>query len=219
MTERELNDWIESCAQYLIEQRARDALNHRPSIEDLDKHPDKTKCFYSFEEMTGKLKELKQKAKELSDELIPLLRHFAYGRLVPFNVANNDIRRAFDQATGAWVSIVMAQQQIDVRHPPNTRSLDLQKSAVRLAYACCGLSNSRQARSIARKIMRKAGITEPKSASSISNWIKEFRDDDAGYAERMEKAAAEAKAAWTDHQLAAYEQFFDEIEMFKKSDH
>lgn len=176
MSDRELDAWIEGCAQYLIEKRERVALRHRPRLEDLQDHPDKARCHLDFEQMTGELESLERMAKSLSDRLGTLSGHFELGRLVPFDAAGHDVIAAREAAVNAWVAIRMAQQQIAAHHPPATRALELQQSAVRLAFAYCGQTAKRKVRSIAKRIMVKAGLSEP-DEKSITTWLDQMMDE------------------------------------------
>ncbi len=95
-------------------------------------------------------------------------------RINPFENIENRIRHCFDAAIKAWVEIRCAQQELAVHHPQGTRSMDLQRSAVRLAVAYFEFAGRGQARIRAKQIIQLAGLPQP-DESTISKWIKEAR--------------------------------------------
>ena len=147
--------------QYILEKQERDAM-----------------LCDSFHDKTGLAAELDSIVSDLNranERLMALYSHFEMGRLEPFSNLQKKVFDCRDAAMQAWVQARCVQQELAIGHPQGTRSLDLQRSAVRLAVADFDNVGRGQSRARAKEIMHKAGLPGP-DESTITKWIKEFRD-------------------------------------------
>ena len=187
-TEKELKKWIASSGQYLREKDLRDRLLNRPSIDSLNEHPDKSVCFYDYDGFVSELDSLERDLEAADKRLQQLTTHFTFNRMAPFGNQEHRIFAAREFALNALVQARLAKHELRIEHPARTRSLSLEKSAVQLAAAFFP-SGDRRVRGVAREIMEAAGLeivtvdgeSKPSNAT-ISNWIKELREEDSGNA-------------------------------------
>lgn len=107
--------------------------------------------------------------------LTALYSHFQLGRLEPFLGIQKRVIASREAAMEAWVQASRARQELSVEHPPRTRTMELQQSAVRLAVAHFDQAGRGQARAYAKLILQKARLPYPEE-STLTKWIKEFRE-------------------------------------------
>lgn len=133
----------------------------------------------SFHDKTGLNIELESIVSDLENankRLTALYSHFQMGDLEPFAGIIKRVSASGEAAMTAWVEARCALQILDIEHPQRTRVLDLHRSAVRLAVAYFDHIGRGEARTRAKEVMQKAGLPEPEE-STLTKWIKEFRED------------------------------------------
>ena len=157
----ETDKQVAEIVQYLLEKQERDAM-----------------LCDSFHDKAGLAAEMDSIVSDLNratERLTALYSHFVLGHLDHFSSARKRVTACREAAMTAWVQARCAQQELAIEHPQRTRSLDLQRSAVRLAVAYFDHVGRGQARARAKEIMQKAGLPDP-DESTVTKWIKEFRD-------------------------------------------
>ena len=173
-TESELDDWVRGCAEYLREKGLRDRVLTRPSSNSLDRHPDKRLSFHDYEGLMTELRQVRSDLLEVESRLQKLRAHFQLGEMVPFDDVEPRMDRAFELVLSARVEIAGAMVETTSRHPPGTRAMRQQETAVKLAYAAVGETQPRRVREVARRIMLEARLEEP-DERTITNWIKTLK--------------------------------------------
>lgn len=176
MTDEEQEREVQSCAEYLLDKKER-LLMQRPTAETLNNHPRKAKCFYTYEQMIGKLDEIQENLEKARNEMNTLRGYFCFGRLEPFIEASTEIEKSSELANDAWVKILQAKQLIRIQHPLKTRELTLHKSAARLAHAYFTKEDRHKTRALARRIIQAAGL-EIVDESTLTKWLQEFNKED-----------------------------------------
>ena len=167
-----LEKWISDGAMYLCDLRDHVDLWERPNREMLDRNKAGSKVFHDFESLQVEIKSATEDLQRAHVALASLRRHFTRGELEPFESLRGAISAATASAAKARAELAIAADRLSVEHPPKTKDLTLQRSAVSLAYAYLHLSNPRGVRSAAKKMLLEAGIEQP-SERSLSAWIQE----------------------------------------------
>jgi len=152
---------VNKCAEYLIAKNKREIYY--------------SKSFYDKLSLLAKLDSAENALNIALKHLIDLDTHFQLGRMLKFDDYSPDIHEMYKLTVDAWVKIHVTCHTIQVKNQPRNRSMELQKSAVRLAYSSLTKPAARGAvRKMSIEIMDKAGIENPDD-STISKWIKEFK--------------------------------------------
>lgn len=173
-TESELDDWVRGCAKYLTEKGLRDRIMRRPSVNSLDAHPDRHLSFHDYEGFMAELRQVCDDLLAVESRLEKLTAHFQLGEMIPFDDVEPRMNRAFELAVSARLEISGAMLETTSRHPPGTKAMNLQQTAVKLAHAAVGETQPRRVREVAKRIMTGAHLAEP-DARTISNWIKALK--------------------------------------------
>lgn len=155
---------VNECAEYLIEKNTREIYY--------------SESFYDKLGLLAKLDSAENALNIALKHLTDLETHFQLGRMLKFDNYSPDIHEMYKLTSDAWVKIHVTCHTIQVENQPRNRSMELQKSAVRLAYASLTKPERGAVRKMAIEIMDKAGIENPDD-STISKWIKEFRVSDS----------------------------------------
>lgn len=132
---------------------------------------------YSIHDRIGFLSELESISHDIdkaSKRLINLSNHFAFDRMRAFSEFETRICAAHEKVSSAWSEIECAKIELRVKHAQNTRSMDLQRSVVRLASAYFDHLGRGVARREALRIIEKMGLDVPEQ-STLSRWLKEDR--------------------------------------------
>lgn len=177
MSQPTIDEWIRDCAAYLIELRTFEEVEVRPARVDLEKHSNGKNVFHDFSAIGEELNRANDEIKKAYKRLHNLRSHFSKGELKPFESIEARISRAATTAAKACAEIGAARDQLEFDHPPQTRALALQQSAVRMAYAYLHMSSPRSVRAAAKKMLTLAGIAEP-SERALTMWINEEKAKD-----------------------------------------
>ena len=162
----DLDSEIERCAQYLREKQAQQGREQTTE-----------KPFYDHSSLLAKLDWAEHDLAAAVAHLQDLHGHFVLGCMEPFSRHEMRVSRSYECATEALSEIRITKREVKIFHTQNTREMALQKSAARLAYSICGVSAPRSVREVSKRIMDKAGLSNPE-ASTLSKWLLEFRQDD-----------------------------------------
>lgn len=167
-----LDTWISDGASYLRDLREHADLWERPTRESLDRHMAGARVFHDHDGLLVEIQSATEYLQRAHMTLARLRLHFARGELEPFASLSGAIGAATTSAAKACAELAIAADLLHSRHPPRTRALTLQRSAVTLAYAYLGEINPRGVRDAAKKMLLEAGIEQP-SDRSLSAWIRE----------------------------------------------
>jgi hypothetical protein len=165
------DDWLSDCAQYLVQLRDSQEMFERPSFARLNEAARQT-MFHDFEGVRTELDAAAIDLQRAYGRLSSLRAHFARSELVPFDGLAPAVYSAATRAAQACAELNIARHRLETYHPPRTRAMSLQQTAVRLAYAHLHTTEPRQVRRAAKKIMLLAGLAEP-SDRAITAWIRE----------------------------------------------
>ena len=157
----EIDKQVAEIVQYLLEKQEIDAM-----LSD---------SFHDKPGLAAELDSIISALAQVERRVTALHSHFEMGRLDPFFTIQKRVFHCWDAAVSALVQARCAQKELAIEHPQRTRSLDLQRSAVRLAVAYFESAGRGQARARAKEIMQKAGLPDP-DESTFTNWIQEFRN-------------------------------------------
>lgn len=179
MDDKELKEWISSCAAYLRQKPSRDLVLGltRPTYEDIASAGMRSLSIFDYASLTATLKDIQEKINKTKDEIAKIEKNFIKGRCDPFVDIENYISRSRHHANMAWVEIALALNQLEGARPPNTKAMTLQRSAVTFAYACVKDPVRGQIRDISKKIIMEAGLEMPHE-DAISRWIREDRPNE-----------------------------------------
>lgn len=173
MTEAELSNAIKLAVQHLVAIDLHERMENRPSIDSVSEHPDKDRCFFDYAGLMSELTSIERDLQRGRTRLANLRNHFARGEMQPFDKCGRAIATACELATKSVVDIQNAMRQAQQDHPPQTREMTLQKAAVFEAASLVG-ARDRRVRSVAKRIMQAAAITEP-SEASLTCWVNALR--------------------------------------------
>ena len=160
--DRDIERKVQGIVQYLQERRSREARTGQ--------------TFHDRPALAIELDSILEDLSRATTRLAALFSHFELGRMDQFIGIHGRVAKSDKAAMDAWVHAWCAKQELTVEHPQRTRSLDLQRSAVKLSVACFDRLGKGVARKQSKRIMQLAGLHEP-DASSITKWIREFRDE------------------------------------------
>ena len=157
----EIDKQVAEIVQYLLEKQEIDAMLSVP--------------FHDKPGLAAELDSIISDLAQVERRVTALRNHFEMGRLDPFSTIEKRVFYCRDAALNALVQARCAQQELAIEHPQRTRSLNLQRSAVRLAVAYFEFAGRGQIRARAKEVMQKAGLPDP-DESTVTNWIQEFRN-------------------------------------------
>lgn len=172
----EMRAWIHDCAAYILSCEADRRLYERPSNESLEGHPDKRMSHHDFDGFVAELQAAAKGLEVAGKHLRQLRSHFSKGSLQPFDSVAALVEDAGKLSAQAAALVENAERATRDIHPPRSRELAAQKTAVRLAYAATHVKHPRKTREIARRILECAGLAEP-DEKSLTNWLRELRKD------------------------------------------
>lgn len=174
MVQSDLKKWVNDGVKYLRDKEGYDRLYHRPTLLSLQDHLDKRSCQKTYDEFVADCADIEKDLNDAIGKLHTLLKYYARHQLEPFLTVEREIKAVCSLATDAKVKMQLAMVDLSIEHPPKTRALSLQKSALIFADAAVGVTAPRDVRKLAKEIMQATGLEEPDD-KTISNWLKEIR--------------------------------------------
>ncbi|MBS3996116.1 MAG: hypothetical protein KGZ67_02075 [Hydrogenophaga sp.] len=171
-------DGIDDDVQYLLEKKRFLDFWVKPSRETLDEHPDAAGLFHDYDAIKTELDSATADLMRAYSRLSNLRRHFSKGELRPFDSMGAPISTATTCTAKACAELEIAKARLMHEHPPKTRELELQRTAVRIAYARLHIRDPRGVRAAAKQMLLRAGIVQP-SERSLTAWISEERANDS----------------------------------------
>lgn len=162
-THAEIDQDVSGIVQYLLEKKGLDSAL--------------AQSFHDRASMAVELDSILEDLDRATSRANALYTHFQLGSLYPFNRVEKIVIECREAVMTARTLAWIAKHEFLLLHPQRTKAMDLQRSAVRLAVAYFDHLGRGKARKYSKIIMQKANLVEPEE-SSITRWIKEFREDE-----------------------------------------